>query len=190
MYFLSRITSLQKLSLTINKHAPGMYLCMRILTLIAMRKESKGNNNNCVFLVPKLTCHSVPVSRTLKIRIIVLLTVCVCIDAVPWPFRTEELLNGIVKLAEDDVISGLAKTSKSLKQPVTASAGPPKVQYRRKVPLHSSKSSPHLFSNSSQNNNNNSNKNINSKPTSPVTSKRFTCKLKTLCFAFDLMADL
>ena len=84
--------------------------------------------------------------------------------------RTEELLNGIVKIAEDDVLQEKVK----LKPKPTP--GPPRVQHRRKIPLHSSKSSPHLFSNNSQNSNNNSNKTISSKPTSPATNRRFTCK--------------
>ena len=84
--------------------------------------------------------------------------------------RTEELLNGIVKIAEDDV---LQEKVKSKPKPTP---GPPRVQHRRKIPLHSSKSSPHLFTNNSQNSNNNSNKTFSSKPTSPATNRRFTCK--------------
>ena len=79
-------------------------------------------------------------------------------------FRTEELLNGIVKLAAND----------ALLQPNK----PHKLPNKPKQALHTSKSTPLLSASQSQSNNLPTSKSALLKPPSPTatSSKRFTCK--------------
>lgn len=93
-------------------------------------------------------------------------------------YRTEQLLSGIVKLVEDDVLTQMPISSQGNIKRSSGQADATTTNFSKKKPLQPSKSTPIITKSKSEYTLNVKTVNSHSKPASPTSiTKRFPCEL-------------